>query len=420
MLLYANEKISSTNGKEQKYIYILQTKNGTRIEVYEEYIILYTPKSGISNTLLNTMSDGGSGKIISFTDLSIQLEKQQDGKTYLIIESSNGNNSESILAELESFNIEKAQSIITYIHEKPKTGMTEISEAVLETWDDISGTERSFTINGRKLQIPATLDIYNSYRQCFKQLACACSEAARNEYDKKVINLVTFLEFFPKIYGYYLGQIIPRIVEICISKGIYTETEDSILEKHLQTYTNAWDICKITFESIELTLQNNQNQMAGVMGNIPRLIGGGFGTVGAAKGIAKAEIFNTLADKFEANAVKSAENLNNAQRQELYERINPDDLFTRVFDDYWNSYELLIDILKSNGENIWLPTEDLKQQCNNIFQNISKPVFPKEKVLDVLLDVISKYPYNPEFFKFLANYCGETDEVIALMKYFGY
>lgn len=420
MLLYANEKISSTIGKEQKYIYLLQTKKGIKIEVYEEYIILYCPKEGISNLLFNTMSDGGSGKTISFTDLSIQLEKKQDGETYLIIGYTNGNDSESISVELESFNIEKAQSIITYIHEKPKTKMTEVPETVSETWDDVSGTERIFTINGKALHIPVTLDIYNSYRQRFQQLALACSEAARNEYDKKVINLVTFLEFFPPIYGYYLGQIIPRVIEICIFKGIYTETEDSILEKHLQVYTNAWNVYETTVESIELTLQKNQNQITGLMGNIPRLVGGGFGTVGAVKGIAKAEIFNTLADKFETKVVKGAENLNNAQQQELYERINPDDLFTRVFADYWNTYELLVNILNSNGENIWLPTEELKQQCNNIFHNISKPVFPKEKILDVLLDIISKNPYNPEYFEFLANYCGETNEVVAVRKYFGY
>lgn len=58
MITYANQKINATNGKERKYLYLLQTKDGTKIEVYEEYIILYILESGISNMMRNSFSDG--------------------------------------------------------------------------------------------------------------------------------------------------------------------------------------------------------------------------------------------------------------------------------------------------------------------------------------------------------------------------
>ena len=95
--------------------------------------------------------------------------------------------------------------------------------------------------------------------------------------------------------------------------------------------------------------------MSGILGNIPRLVGGGFGTAGAVKGIAKAEIFNTVMDAVESNVVSGAASLNNAQQEELYGQIMPDGLFVRVYDDYWNTYSLLINILNNNGENIWEP-----------------------------------------------------------------
>ena len=369
----------------------------------------------------NSLSDGGSGKVISYSDLSIQMYKENNGDTVsLHLEYNNGKENETFQIPLDSFNVETAETIIKYIHERPESAMTKTEELTSETWEPVHGVDKEFTVNGKSLKITASIDIYNTYRLKFKELALTCSETARKEYDKKVINLTTFLEFFPKIYGYYLGLIIPKATEICISKGIYTETNDSIFQNHINTFHTAFDIYNIVVERIESTSQENQKQMAGILGNIPRLVGGGFGTAGAVKGIAKAEIFNTVMDAVESNVVSGAASLNNAQQEELYGQIMPDGLFVRVYDDYWNTYSLLINILNNNGENIWEPSQEVKQQCDNIFKNLSNPAFPKEKVLDVLLDIISKNPYNADDFNFLTSYCGETDEVKVIKNYFGY
>lgn len=421
MIMYANQKINATNGKGQKYLYLLQTKDGIKIEVYEEYIILYILEGGISNMMRNSFSDGGSGKVISYSDLSIQMYKENNGNTVsLHLEYNNGKENEILQIPLNSFNIEIAETIVKYIHERPESAMTKTEGVTNESWEPVHGVDKEFTVNGKSLKITASMDIYNTYRLKFKELALACSDSARKEYDKKVINLTTFLEFFPKIYGYYLGLIIPKATEICISKGIYTETNDSIFQNHINTFHTAFDIYNIVVERIESTSQENQKQMAGILGNIPRLVGGGFGTAGAVKGIAKAEIFNTVMDTVESNVVSGAASLNNAQQEELYGQIMPDGLFARVSDDYWNTYTLLINILNNNGEKIWEPSPEIKQQCDNVFKNLSNPAFPKEKVLDVLLDIISKNPYNADYFNFLTSYCGETDEVKVIKDYFGY
>ena len=46
VLTYANEQIASANGNTKNYKYILQSPNGTKLEVYEDYAILYYLKSG--------------------------------------------------------------------------------------------------------------------------------------------------------------------------------------------------------------------------------------------------------------------------------------------------------------------------------------------------------------------------------------
>ena len=135
MITYANQKINATNGKEQKYLYLLQTKDGTKIEVYEEYIILYILESGISNMMRNSLSDGGSGKVISYSDLSIQMYKENNGDTVsLHLEYNNGKENETFQIPLDSFNVETAETIIKYIHERPESAMTKTEELTSETW----------------------------------------------------------------------------------------------------------------------------------------------------------------------------------------------------------------------------------------------------------------------------------------------
>ena len=65
--------------------------------------------------------------------------------------------------------------------------MTKTEELTSETWEPVHGVDKEFTVNGKSLKITASIDIYNTYRLKFKELALTCSETARKEYDKSVI-----------------------------------------------------------------------------------------------------------------------------------------------------------------------------------------------------------------------------------------
>ena len=79
-LTYANEQIASANGITQNYKYILQSPNGTKLEVYEDYAILYYLKSGYSSILSNSMKGGSSGSIVYFSNLTLQLVSTAENK----------------------------------------------------------------------------------------------------------------------------------------------------------------------------------------------------------------------------------------------------------------------------------------------------------------------------------------------------
>lgn len=417
-ITYANEQISAENGIVNNYKYLLQSPNGTKLEVYEDYVILYYIKSGITNVLGNSMQGGSNGSIIYFSDLTLQLINSSEGNTanLEIMIANDGNLSVPLNAE----DVNKANEIITFIEEMKNNESDSFQEPVFENWEQVIGSEKRFPIKGKELIITENMDIFNSYRLKFRELASICSDNARKEYDKKVNNLVTYIEFFPRIYKSYLNVLTKKSMDIFISEGIWSITEESFEEQHLADIHLAIDMYSAVLNAIENTSQANKNMISGVMSFVPNLTGGGFGLKGAIKGIATATAFNIVRDGVESSLVNSVANIHQSQQMELYNRIDADRLFEFVFKDYWNVFISLIFTLNKNGKSIWLNTKEYTQQANNIFKNLSNPNFPQDKLLDVFIDILKTSPYNIEFHKFMITQFGENEETIAIKNYFGY
>jgi len=419
-LTYANEQIASANGDTKNYKYILQSPNGTKFEIYEDYAILYYLKSGYSSILSNSMQGGSSGSVLYFSDLALQLVNTAENTSALQIDIMSDNGTSTISMPLNPQDVENAKAAISYIEEIKNSEQVEPQETTATEWEPVVGSIRKFPICGKKLEISESMDIFNSYRLKFRELAFTCTDNARKEYDRKVQNLSTFLSFYPKIYQSYLSILIKQSMNILISEGIWTVTEDSFEQQHLADFHLGMNDYTTMLESIELTLESNRRRMSSITSLIPNLSGGGFGLKGAMKGIATATAFNIVRDGAEAGLLNSVSNINQAQQAELFGRIKPDNLFDCVFTDYWRVFLSLVFLLNKNGKNIWYPTNETTQQASNIFQNMSNPNFPQDKLLDVFLDILKINPYNAEYHKFMLSRFGENEETTAIQNYFGY
>lgn len=447
-LTYANKQIDIVNGNAKNYKYILQSPSGSKIEVYDDYITLYYVKSGstkgsesvnaiskgfgmsgeglsgkiasglgkaldgvggFTTALGNTTKGGTTGNIIMFTDLNIQL----DGDTLIINE---------YHIPIGQQNVALAKEIIVYIEktleaEKAEPQAQPIEE---EIWEPIQGRARKFNFHGGIIEVPENLDIFNSYRLKFKELAKKYVDRAKSEYKTRVKDFVSFIEFFPKIYSENLTPIIQRAVDILISENAWTVTFESLFDQHTKEFHLALDDYKVMLESANLTVQKNQQATAGIMSFVPNMVGGGFGLKGALKGMAIAGAYNTVRGGIEKSLIKNAANIRPSQQAELYGRIKHDILFNRVFADYWNVVHTLIWTLNQNGHNIWWQTKDVDRQAKNIFKNLSNPNFPQDKVLNTLIELIKLNPYSPEYYEFAVSRFGNSDEIIKIKEYFGY
>ena len=447
-LTYANEQIDIAHGNEKSYKYLLQSPSGSKIEVYDDYIILYYLKFGstkgsesvdaigrsfgVTNTGLtgkfaqglgkaidgigqmatgigNTTRGGATGNLIMFTDLSIQIDAGN-----LIV------NEYSI--PIGKQNIDLAQQIIAYIEGTLESANTEPQQSSeeQELWEPIKGCEKTFSLYGRVLEVPKSLDIFNSYRLKFKDLSQKYTDRAERTYKSKVRNYISFIEFFPKIYADNLSPIIQKAVDVLVSEGIWNVTFQSFLDQHTTNFHLAPDDYNVIVESTRLTIQKNQQATARTMSFVPNMIGGGFGLKGALKGMAMAGAFNAVRDGIENSAIKNASNISPAQQAELYGRINPDVLFQRVLSDYWSVYLSLVWTLRQNGQDIWWQTKEVGQQSQNIFQNLSNPNFPQDKVLDALINLLKLNPYNIEYYQFAISRFGESEGIKNLKSFFGY
>lgn len=132
-----------------------------------------------------------------------------------------------------------------------------------------------------------------------------------------------------------------------------------------------------------------------------------------------ASILNKAREDAIPNAIANT-GISVQQQAELYQRIDSQKLFLRVYIDYLNVVHSLIFALNENGQDIWIAEPEKAQQAKNIFENLSNPNFPQDKIAEAFIQIIEINPYNVDYHKFMTSKFGETEETINIRNYFGF
>ena len=210
-----------------------------------------------------------------------------------------------------------------------------------------------------------------------------------------------------------------KAVDLLISQGIWTVTYEAFWQQHKEDFHLAIDDYNSMIDSFNLTLENNQKAISGIMGFVPNLVGGGFGLSGALKGIAKATAFNLVRDGIETSAFKECE-----CKAGTAPGFVPADkcggavgscvhrLLEGVFDSGMDADPKRAGYLVAGA--------GIGSAVGEHFSNLRHPSFPQDKILYAILDVITANPYHGEYYQFLTARFGCTQEVSAIKNYFGY
>ena len=291
------------------------------------------------------------------------------------------------------------------------------SVGVNDIWKSETGTAMSFSFFGQVLEVPASTDVFNTYRLKFRNLASYYADCAKNEFYKKVHDLNTYMLVFPKIYSHYLTLVTRKAVDILIDEGIWAVTHESFYNLHLDKWHLVQDDMAITMESIYMTIakvqQTKKNRQNLIFSLLDGDLDGAFSSL---------ERLDSRPSKMELNypLEVAITKLNPSQQRELYQRVNLHILFEHVFLDYWRVFLSLTDTLRNNGKNIVLISDDLAQQAENVFQNINGLNFPKDRIHDGFLAILKMMPYQKRYHQFMISHFGETAETVAIKDYFGY
>lgn len=282
-----------------------------------------------------------------------------------------------------------------------------MSNIMDEVFTAYSGQERTFTLNGKEIVIPARMDAFLHYRDDFYELALVSVQQAKEEYISKVHDLDSFRENYLDIYTRNLASVVQKAIDILISNGIYTYNVDSFIKEHMVYVGFDKGFYSIMEESIRLTEEQNAKVSQGLMNGVTSLFGKKGGFLGG------------FMDGLTEGAVEECTKVNEEQKIELYQRLKPHLVLNEMFTHFVCVFASLISILRENGGDIWLPSGKI-ENLDAILQSISNPNFPQEKLTDTLIELLLTDITENRLYEVIENRFGFTEEVRAFFAYTRY
>jgi hypothetical protein len=277
-----------------------------------------------------------------------------------------------------------------------------------------NGEEKVFPFLETELHVPKELDSFMYYRNSFKQNAIIQSGITKQEYGEQVFCLDQFFDLFPKIYFNNLKPLLENAFSIILSYGVYDITGEDFANQHMDDFCSVNDTYKTLQEAFNNTLIKNENAIHNKYANIPNIgFIGGIGTILAV------EAANYAIKSSYESSLRNV-NVNQAQRLELYNRIDFDMLMNQIYRDYWNVSFSLCYRLNTHGCGVWYPTTEGNARAEGLMKNLQAGLIPASEQVNVLLQVFNSRPIQGSLFGYLRrNYPGDAD-IEEICKYFGF
>lgn len=272
---------------------------------------------------------------------------------------------------------------------------------------------------------------YNEYYMQYRNMALLVVEKFVKDYREKCKNLDSVVKSGIDIAKNYIVATLDMVVNDLIKEfKIYELNYDTFVDQFYLDYFDFFEYTdKITDPYAELVLHSEELEQYRELRkqNRGRIVGGGFGISGAAKGIAIAgaanaatgvahSIFNSF-----GKAVSNAR-INNA-KAEAYNSGAPLNILKEgLYQNILAIHLAVIDFLNHMQiKSIKTLTPDDIQKSENIFSNLKKGLVEAEEVPLLLANVIEKNPYDIDPFIYLCDQYGdENQEVEQLASQFGH
>lgn len=249
---------------------------------------------------------------------------------------------------------------------------------------------------------------------------CGATQSTRKQMEALIKNNIPLLSKIENQYGSIDSCYKKYIAEDSTLKGLIEKLSSPESFFKMNQMGEALNAEYLRNVGLGITLEKKQSadSFGNKLGNSVRLQGGGFGLKGAAKGIAKAETFNfgmSALGKFVSHQLQ----MSDEEKAQIFSKFKEDVFFKEVYNDYLCTFFSMIQFLADNGilKQIYTKTGN---EYNTMINNLKNPMFPKDKVGQLLADMISKYPFAQAEYELLINVYGENDETREIINYFNF
>lgn len=260
---------------------------------------------------------------------------------------------------------------------------------------------------GRQVQFPQSIEFYIGLREDFQALAAELSSDFFTQFYSTYRSMDQFIQQFPKDFPPLFAQATDLMNTILSKMGIFGVTENE-----LSQYTDKY--CCHTFQVLqEIRVQyqqilNEQESMREYRearkDSRGRVIGGGFGLRGAAKGIITAGAINATTGAFHSlgNAIGNMGSAVSASsaKDRLFRSGISRQLALAIQEDLLGVHYASLDLIAARtGENIIRFTKKDQAQAEKIFNDLEQRRISPDQEADAVLQMLITFPFDRDYYK---------------------
>ncbi len=289
---------------------------------------------------------------------------------------------------------------------------------------------KEFRLLGYTIKRDVGEDNYNTVRLNVWRLANQYRNDFIEKFYGKFSNMDAVINNVDDFGNTYIYKIVEWGVSFLNQNKIYSYDIGRFIEEYCKEYLDPWfDATEEIEEQYNEILMTKEEAMAyrrQRKDSRGRLVGGGFGVSGAAKGMAMAGAAN-LATGLAHSAVNAVGNMASsisasAKKGSLYKSTKTRDTYADGL--YHAMFGLHYAIAKALDDNSDCPVTYLRKgaatEADAIFSNIKKGIVPKEDIPEQLTKAISIYPYDKEVYEYIFDHYGDKEgELLVTSDYFG-
>ena len=260
---------------------------------------------------------------------------------------------------------------------------------------------------GRQVQFPQSIEFYIGLRDAFQTLASEISSDFSIQFYSTYHSMDQFIQQFPKNFPALFAQATDLMNAILSKMGIFGVTQNELSQYTSEYCCNTFQVLQeiqVQYQQI-LNEQESMREYREVRKDSRgRIIGGGFGLRGAAKGIITAGAINATTGALHSlgNAIGnigSAMSASSAKDRLFHGGISRH-LALAIQEDILGVHYAALDLIAARtGEKSIRFTQKDQAQAEKIFDDLEQRRISPDQEADAVLQMLTTFPFDRDYYK---------------------